>query len=208
MATLVKQFSFNSDAENFTFITTGSPTGMTGTRDTSDDSTNDTNAGNGNLQTSRSGKNLTNGVGNWVWAGTWEDLGVPPGATVTDVNLDYDWKCSTYTTGDPTSVTGSANLRNSAAPGSIGTNRATFSPTLAFGATSAWATRTGTPATGLSDASDTAIQLTLSAIPKTGNSNSAVVTVRQDWIVVTVDYTAGGGSPSIPELVMAPHRPA
>lgn len=28
----------------------------------------------------------------WEWAGTWEDLGVPPGSTVTEVNLDYLYK--------------------------------------------------------------------------------------------------------------------
>ncbi len=187
MAVVTKKFSFNVDLENWAF-TIGGATGMAGTRDTTEDATNDINAGTGVIQARRTGKNLTNGTSYWEWGNgtlTWEDLGVPAGCTVTAVNLDFDWKCSEYTTGANTSSYGPAELRNSTGATVTGT----FSVSATFGATSAWATRAGTQITGLSQASNTAIRLRIGAKPNTGNSVSAAVTLRQDWVVVTITYT-------------------
>jgi hypothetical protein len=183
MADVVKQFSFNTDAEGWTF-SAGGGSNLSGTRDTTEDATNDTNSGTGVLQTVRSGRNATNGTPYWEWTGSWESLGVPAGSTVSAVNLNYDWRCSTYTTGNNTSATGPAELRDAS-----GNLRGTFSTAQTFGATTSWATKTGTAITGLSDTSSTQIKLRIGASPKTGNSTSANVTLRQDWIVVTVTYT-------------------
>ncbi len=184
---VVKSFSFNTDLENWAF-NAGGGTSLASSRDTTEDSPNDTNAGTGVLQSRRTGKNIKDGVPYWEWGNgtlTWEDVGVPVGATVTSVDLDYDWKCSEYTTGANTSSTGPAELRS--ADGT--TIRGTFSLVETFGATSVWATKNGSALTGLSDASNTAIRLRIGANPETGNSSSAAVTLRQDWIVVTITYT-------------------
>ncbi len=182
MATATKQFSFNVDLETWAF--TGGNAATTGSRDTTEDSTNDTNAGTGAMQARTAGKNKASS-NYWEWSGTWEGLGVPAGATVTAVNCDYDWKCSEYATGSSDS-TGPMELRNSA-----GTLRNTFSTALGFSATGSWASRAGSNQTGLTDASNTSIKLRLNSITSTGNSTSAAVTLRQDWVVVTITYTVG-----------------
>jgi len=79
---------------------------------------------------------------------------------------------------------GQAELRDSG-----GTLRNTFSSSSAFTGTTAFATAGGTNQTGLSDASTTSIRLRIGAKPNTGSSTSAAVTLRQDWVVVTVTYT-------------------
>lgn len=187
MAQVVKQFSYNTDLENWVF-SAGGGTSIAGTRDTTEDSPNDSNAGTGVMQARRTGKNNKDGTPYWEWGNgslTWESLGVPAGAVITAVNLDYDWRCSEYTTGASTSSTGPGELRDGAGT----TVRGTFSAELTFGATSSWATRSGTQVTGLSDASNTAIRLRLGANPETGSSTSAAVTLRQDWVVVTITYS-------------------
>ena len=98
MATTTKQFSFNTDLESWVF-STGGGSSLAGTRDTTEDSPNDTNDGTGVMQARRTTKNKSDGTPYWEWSGDWEALGVPAGATVTQVNLDYEWRCSEYTTG-------------------------------------------------------------------------------------------------------------
>ena len=181
MATATKRFNFNTDLESWVF-TVGGASNLAGTRDTTEDSPNDSNAGAGVMQTRRTTKNKSDGTPYWEWSGNWEGLGVPAGATVTQVNLDYDWRCSEYTTG-ASSTTGPAELRDNG-----GTLRGTFSTSASFSATSSFATRSGAAITGLNDASNTSIRLRLNAKPNTGNSSSAAVTLRQDWVVVTITY--------------------
>lgn len=178
----VNNFSFNSGLEDWAFTQNGA-SNIAGTRDTTEDAPNDSNAGTGVLQTRRTAKNQSDGTPYWEWAGTWEDLGVPAGATVVGVNIAYDWRCSEYTTGANTSATGPAELRDGS-----GNLRKTASAALTFGATSNFATRAGTVQGDLEDASDTSIRLRLGAKPNTGNSSSAAVTLRQDWITVSVYY--------------------
>lgn len=186
MATLTKQFNYNTDLESWS-ATVGGATSLVMGRDTTEDSSNDTNAGTGVMQARRTGKNVTDGTPYWEWAGTWEDLGVPAGATVTAVDLDYDSKCSEYTTG-ATSTVGPSELRDSG-----GSLRSTFRAADNVSATSAWVTRDGS-ASGIIDASNTTIRLRVGVNPKTGNSSSAAVTLRLDWVVVTVTYTPVGGA--------------
>src|SRR3990167_8084171 len=200
MATATKQFSYNVDLESWAFTANGA-TNIAGTRDTTEDSPNDINAGTGVMQTRRTGKNKSDGTPYWEWGnGTlnWESLGVPAGGTITAVNLEYDWKCSEYTTG-ASSTTGPAELRD----GAVTSIRGTFSASQAFTATSAWATKTGTAITGLSDASTITIRLRLGAKPNTGNSTSAANTLRQDWVVVTITYNPPPTNPTISAASMA-----
>jgi len=186
MAEVVKQFSYNSTLEDWVFTPVGS---ATGTRDTTEDSPNDSNAGTGVMQNRTAGKNQNTAGSYWEWGnGTlnWESLGVPAGATVTAVNLAYDWKCSEFNIGSAND-TGPAELRDGA-----GTLRNTFSTALGFSTTTAWAARSGTAITGLSEASSTTIRLRITGSTRTGASSSAVVTLRQDWVVVTITYSGGG----------------
>lgn len=192
---MIKTFSFNSTAENWTATVSGA-TSLSLTRDTtaSSDADNDSNAGDGTLQARRTGRNLTDGDAYWEWAGTWEDLGVPAGATVTQCDLDYDWSCPEYTTGASTSSYGPSELRDSG-----GTLRRTFLGSGTFSTTSGWNTANGAVQTGLTDASNTSIRLRIGAKPNTGNSLSAAVTLRLDWVVVTIayeQYVAGGATGS------------
>jgi len=185
MSEVTKNFSFNSTLENWIFTPSNS---AVGTRDTTEDSSNDPNAGTGVLQNRTTGKNQNTAGSYWEWGDgstlTWESLGVPAGATVTAVNLDYDWKVSEFNTGKTNSV-GPAELRDSGGTGLTGT----FSVALDFSTTTSWAERTGTVITGLSDVSNTLIRLRITGNTSTGNSASGAVTLRQDWIQVTVTYT-------------------
>lgn len=202
MATVTKQFNFGTfagglDAQGWVF-NAGGGTGLTSgivslSGGGGGDSPNDPETGEFAFQVQRSGKSLTNGTPYIEWSGTYEDLGVPAGATVTAIDLDYDWRCSQYTTG-ASSTTGPAELRDSAA-----TLRGTFSTSLAFTATTSWATRGGTNLTGLTDASATSIKLRIGTKPNTGSSTSAAVLLYTDWVVVTVTYTpVGGSTPIVP----------
>lgn len=200
MATFTKQFSFNVDAESWV-ATGGGATGIFQNRlaTAGAESPNDPNAGSGGIRTNRSGKSLSDGTPYWEWSGTWEALGVPTGATITAVNLDYDWTCNVYTTG-AASTTGPAELRDSS-----GTLRGTFSTSLGYSSTTAYATRTGTAVTGLTDASTTSIKLRIGGKPNTGSSSSALVEMVQDWVVVTVTYTPAAGSLVIPRRTQRRH---
>jgi hypothetical protein len=176
-------FTFSNGTEGWVFNAAGG-TGLTGLASTNfADSTNDSSLQAGVLYARRDGKSLTGAASYWEWTGTWEDLGVPVGAIVSAVNLDYDWQCVLYSTGASSSV-GPAELRDNA-----GTLRNTIStaPT-AVTATSAWAARTGTNQTGLSDDSNTPIKLRIGVKPNTGSSTSAQVAMLLDYVRVAVTY--------------------
>jgi len=117
MATTTKTFTFDSTLESWV----GNPaTGdVAMSRDTGDGS-----PGTGCLSARITGKNKNPGESYWEWTGTWEDLGVPAGATVTEVGTspdnDYNWRCSEYTSGTGTNATGPFALGPRIAPGSGG----------------------------------------------------------------------------------------
>jgi hypothetical protein len=183
MPQIVKRFSFASNTENWISSFNG---GSNLTMDwvTTDDSPNDPNS-NGCLRTRRTGRNVSNGDPYWYWQGTWEDLGVPAGATVTGVKVDVDWRCSEYTTG-AASYFGPAVLFNPI----TSTQRYMFFGHQVATSVTSWATASGMQMTDIADPSNTQIQLRVSVKPVTGNSTSAAVTILFDWVVVTIDYTA------------------
>lgn len=150
------------------------------------DSPNDPEAEGHMVAIEREGKELSNGSPYWEWTGTYQQLGVPAGATITEVNLNFDWRCDTYSTGAASTV-GPAELRDEA-----GTLLGTFSTSLAYSATSEWATRAGTKIGALSHASTKKIKLRLNGVPKTGNNAAADNRLLLDWCVVTVTYTIAG----------------
>jgi len=192
MSTATKNFSFNQSSQGLPYTANGGSWAwnagggalLSAIIGTGDDSGNDSNAGNGNLQAQRDGRNRTDGTPYWEWSGTWEDLGVPSGSTVTAVNLDYDWKCSVYSTG-ASSTYGPAELRDSG-----GSLLATISTSGSFTSTTSWATKAGTNQTGLSQASNTSIKLRIGAKPCTGNSINGQVILLFDWVTVTITYSA------------------
>jgi hypothetical protein len=189
-----KQFGFNGAAEEertdsgrWAFAA-GAATSIFGDAKPSSggDSPNDPGAEPHMVRIEREGASLTDGAPYWEWTGTWEQLGVPAGATVKAVNLGFDWRCDIYSTGAASAV-GPAELRSE-----TGTLRRTFSTSLAYSATSEWATREGANQTGLSDSASTKIKLRLNAVPKTGASGTADNRVLMDWVVVTIEYSVAG----------------
>lgn len=182
MATITKNFSFNTDLESWT-SSVGSST--TASRSTTQESTNDTNSGTGSFSLRIYGRAKTNNGNYWLWTGTWADLGVPAGNIITSVNATYDWKCSEYTTGTGTNRTGPFVLLNSS-----DTTRATFSAAQSSvsGITSSWSTVTGTQYNGITDSISNTVKFKITCDLATGASNSAAVTFNHDWITITVTY--------------------
>lgn len=197
MATVTKTFSFNTATQALPYTAQGGSwahntngaTNETGTLDTTAtyESTNDTDAGNGGLRARRTGKNQTNGTPYWEWTGAWTDLGVPSGAIVTNVNLSHDWAQPEFTSG-AAGVVGPSEFYDSG-----GTLQATIQASAATpaAAQTTWSTRTGTTQAVPSalQAPSATIKLRITAVPKTGNSNSAAVSIGVDRVVVTVTYT-------------------
>lgn len=181
MPQIIKQFNFNGGLEGW--IPTPAGSGVSGSQSASDGSLSDT-LGTGCLQL-RNGVQNNNRAGNyWEWVGTWQDLGIPEHALVQAVNVSYDWRCAEWASGTGNNNTGPCELRSS-----TGSIRHTFSPKQAnvTGVTS-WATLIGTALTSLLDPANTAIRLRLGCDLRTANSAGAAVTIRHDWIVVTITY--------------------
>lgn len=185
MATLTKQFSFNTDNEGWTATSSN----LTLVRSTDEDSTNDTNSGNGVLQSTESGRRAS-GTGYWSWTGTFEDLGVPSGAVVTGINVHYDYRCSTYTVG-------AASYSGLMGRYSSGALAKTYSTTRSFSSTTSWAQVSGTEETGLGFTSNQSTEFRLNMALNTGNNGSATVVLRQDWIQIIVTYT-----PFVPKVIV------
>lgn len=184
MATLTKVLLCSASDPGAWTSSTGSATtateGLTGDSDTVSGHTDTT-----CLEQKIAGKNKSNSGNYWTWAGTWENLGVPVGATVTQVNLITDWHCKTYTTG------ASSQVGPEALYDSSDTLQATFLAGSAFSATGSWATRTGTAQSVPSalQASGSTVHLRLSNNLATGSSTSAVVALHQTYVQVVITYT-------------------
>lgn len=158
------------------------------------------------LQLSMTGKNHSS-TSYWQWAGLWTDLDATlSGATITAVQVDYYWRCSTYTTGAASTVGGTSDgLYDSGGTLQAANTIAASS----YSATTLWTGGTAhktdsalTVPSGLQAASSS-IQLRLYAALATGSSTSAVNTLHQDTVTVTITYTAAAPA-ALPELVMAP----
>lgn len=179
MATTTKTFSFAADEE--AWVPTDGPA------TTASWQSGDGSPASGCIQFRIAGKNKSD-TPYYEWTGTWEDLGVTAGDTVSEVGTspdnDYNWKCSEYNVG-AASETGAFEIRDSG-----GTLIGTFSAALGFSSTTAWATRNGSAVTiSPASASTTTIKLRLNASLNTGNNNSAAVTLRWDEVKITITHS-------------------
>jgi hypothetical protein len=155
--------------------------------------------GDGCLTASLSSKNENPGVSYWEWFDTWEALGVPAGSTVTEIGTsninDYNWRCSQYVSGHAgNNFTGEFSIYSSGS-----TLMGNFSTELAaISSTTPWATQNGQAITVPSGqrSSTSKIRLRAEVGLRTGNSNSAVVTILLDQIALKMTYTTAGGGPS------------
>jgi len=184
MGTITKTFTFDSTIESWA--------GTPATDVVMDRSTADGSPGTGCLSARLAGKNKNPGASYWKWIGTWEDLGVPSGATITDVGTsgiaDYNWRCSEYDTGTGDNLVGPFELYDNT-PSLLGTFSAAQSSVTG---TTSWATVDGSSITGLSQASTDTVQLWMTVLLRTGNSNSGAITMLNDQITIEITYTGGG----------------
>lgn len=127
----------------------------------------------------------------WYYTGTWESLGVPPGATVTNIQLlGFDWRCSVWNVGNtsnPTQIR-AARLYDSAGTTQIA-QLSTSEPTVT--ATTSYATISGTQQTVGStyQASNTVVQLWGDLYLRNGNNAAAEVVLLMDNYSVEITYT-------------------
>jgi len=160
----------------------------------------------GCLETSVVNKNQQNTNAGWYvdddgsGAGTltWEDLGVPQGATVTQVDGKYDWQCSNADNVQTSSASGDLFITDS----SDG-NATTLETGETFGTTTSWATKNGTgpvnmPA-GLQD-SNTSIKIKLLGNLRTSSGKTGGVIRQMDNVVLTITYTIPADTDSAVEV--------
>lgn len=182
MATLTRTFTFATNAEGFT----ANPAAPSGTSHTYSSS-----VGNpaGSLQTRTTGRNRSRTMSWWDWTGTWQQLGVPAGSTVTAIQLTgAQTRCSEYNVG-AASIIGPYELRDGGGGTLLGTlwgGRTVTSATTAWTATTAQAA-VSVPA-GYQDASST-IRIRLADQQATANNNSAAVTSHDDQVSLLITYT-------------------
>lgn len=146
----------------------------------------------GSLQSRIYGKNKNRtGVG-WLLSGvTWEDLGVPVGATVDSVDGKFDWSCTEYNVGVNTSSSGDLTITDSA-----DANSTTLETAVTFSGTTAYATLNSTGTVSMPaalQASSTSIKIKILGILRTGNNVAAAVTRQMDTVVLTINYTEAAG---------------
>src|SRR3989338_5488776 len=185
-----KTYTFDSTAESWSATACGAA-GATCIWQSSDGS-----PANGSLEEPETRKNKG---GTWIWqlSGiTWESLGVPSGATVTDVDGSYNHTMATCTdcntTGSNTS--GTLSIRDSGDTATVATLETAVSYTGAAG----WASRnaSGSQSVGAAyQASNTGIILRLSGSIQTNNVTGAQAVIRQDEISLTITYTPASNNP-------------
>jgi hypothetical protein len=180
MGTVTKTFSFASDAEGW--ASSG------GTADTTLGwSASGGNTG-GCISSRIFGRNKSADP-HWYYVGTWEDMGVPAGATVTNIQLlGFDWRCSEWNVGDNTTQQRLSYLYDSGGTVQIA-QLSTDEPTVS--GTTAYATISGTIQTvGASyQASNTSVQLYSDIYLRNANNDSAAVTLLMDNFSVEITYT-------------------
>lgn len=148
--------------------------------------------GDGCLTASLSSKNENPGVSYWEWFDTWEALGIPSGATVTEIGTsnvnDYNWRCSQYVSGHSgNNFTGEFSVYSSGS-----TLMGNFSTQLAdISSTTPWATQNGQAVSvpTAQQGSTNKIRLRLEVGLRTGNSNSAIVSILVDQITLKATYS-------------------
>jgi hypothetical protein len=172
MATLNVLYSFSGDAQGFI----ANPAGSAALSWVS--------ANSGALQSSVSGRNHSSQSSSWTLGTTWQALGVPAGATITDVTAaSMQSQCTAFTTGGSQHTSDAATLVD-------GGTTITLSAQRSFTTTDANpVTTNGVDAHGLSLAAADAITLTVPNTLSTGSSNSALMTLLQDELAFTITYT-------------------
>lgn len=171
-----KNFGFNSDSDGWIFTSggTGQTSGWTNA---------DGVLGVGAI-TQRSTASAETSNNYWEWSGTWEDLGVPAGAVITDIAAPkYSYKVSEFTAASSTSNAGTLELRD--ALGNLRFN--IISGTSTFSGTTGWLTRTGVRNAGLNYSSNDSIKLRLnsSLVTNTGGA----ITLRHDDVQFEIWYS-------------------
>jgi hypothetical protein len=133
--------------------------------------------GDGCLTASLSSKNENPGVSYWEWFDTWEALGIPSGATVTEIGTsnvnDYNWRCSQYVSGGLNCYIGEFSIYSSGS-----TLLGNFSTQLAdISSTTPWATQNGQAVSvpAGQQASTSKIRLRLEVRLRTGNRAIVIV---------------------------------
>ena len=188
MATTTKTWTFPTDTQSWV-ATVDTSVGSTTTAlwQSADTSVAD---GSGCLEMNMTSTNK-NDINYWEITGTWVSLFAIPGdSVVTEISTpdDYDWRCTVFVRGDATAcTTGPFELRNSA-----GTLQATFSAGLLFTGTGSWATRSGSTVSvpAAISAAGTTVKLRLNNILATVPGGGPSVILRQDQIVVTINFAS------------------
>ena len=179
MATLVKKFSFASNAENWQWSRLSTSVTMEY----------DSAVGNpaGSLKLRQAAKNHTSG-GTWYWEGTWEDLGVPAGAKVTHIRLNSaDYRCTEY------NVVANYNHGPWLLQNGSGSLLATLAALVDITATHAsWQNRSGSDQAVPSshEDSNSIIRLAVQMDGRTGANNAAAITLYNDEIEYVISYEA------------------
>lgn len=178
-------YSFASDAEGWSASSCGAAGGSCSFQ------SGDGSPSSGSIETSETRKNKGGSVV-WQISGiTWEDLGVPSGATVTAVDGSYNHKMATCTSCNTSggNTSGDLLIRDSGDTTTI----ATLETAVTYTAATSWASRNanGAQSIGASyQASTTGIILQLSGNIQTNNSGGAAAVIRQDEVSLTITYTA------------------
>lgn len=126
---------------------------------------------------------VRNNISTLKWHGTWEDLGVPAGAIVSDVKLNFRYRraAAVFTAG-PEEI-GPSEYRSGA-----GVLRATFSGIINTGISTPWTGVTGTQRSVTTDAaSNTAIEFWITS--KQGAQNTGTNYHEFDTVAIEVIYT-------------------
>ena len=128
------------------------------------------------------------GVSYWEWSGTWEDLGVSPGDTVTQVRLNgTSTKCSQYDIVDACTI-GPYSIYDSAGTTLIATLWAGRSPTGVEGSFTTTGNQTYQTVSSTYEASNTSINLRIYNSLDLGNDADAGLIVVDDNVSIDIDY--------------------
>jgi len=183
----VQQVKAATATKTFTFAT--SAEGFTGTSGGKSNLTYDSGVGNpaGSLKTDSAGRNNLD-TSDWTWTGTWEDLGIPAGSTVTQIRLDGGYtKVTAWNVVDSVTI-GPYKLKDSG-----GVDQATLwngrTPT---GTDSDWvaiSAQTDQNVPSALQASNSTIKLYLERTIDLGNNKNAQATFYEDQLSFVITYT-------------------
>lgn len=189
MATVTKTFSFAADAEGFV-ANPGANSTLSW----------DGSVGNpaGSLKARVTGRNK-NDSNSWAWTGTWEQLGVPTGSTVSSIRVDSAYtRCTEYATGSSSTI-GPYQVKDGGGSllATLWSGRTITGTDASWVAVAAQADQTVPSA--VQDSTST-ISIVLADSLSTGASNAAAVSTYDDEVVLVITYSATGSGSSLPFL--------